>query len=302
MTRDCRQARCKREVDAVAELLAQLPGPSARPVSTKPRLFSSASEAALRGSTSAVSASTGKLAKTCGDHRLERLARQAAAPIIRVEDEADLGQPPAARLADHPPLIFHHIIVARARPAPRSSSRSQSRLSSRLGVRRRRPEARRLRHCRGWRGSRPDPRSGRAAAGGARSGSRSRLDPHPLPSRRPAPTRQMSPKSSWTSGAGRVPPSCSTMSGTVLLWPTISAGPRPGADAGDQARRVGGVVDDRRQAEPRGERRRGLAGAPEIADEDRPRRDRRANQAASSGRAALPLRQSDRDPARRPGC
>lgn len=49
-----------------------------------------------------------------------------------------------------------------------------------------------------------------------------------------------SPKSGWESGAGLGPPSCSTMSGTVLLWATITTGQgrdrtratRPGVSAG----------------------------------------------------------------------
>src|SRR5436305_4288182 len=38
----------------------------------------------------------------------------------------------------------------------------------------------------------------------------------------PGATRQTSPKSSWPSGAGRSPPSAAMISGTVLLWLTIS--------------------------------------------------------------------------------
>ena len=44
-----------------------------------------------------------------------------------------------------------------------------------------------------------------------------------------------------------------------------------GADAGEEGGRVGGIVDDRGEVEPLGERRGGLAGAAEIADIDRDR-------------------------------
>ena len=47
---------------------------------------------------------------------------------------------------------------------------------------------------------------------------------------------------------------------------------RPGTDACHQGRRVGGIVDDRRQPQPFCQRRRGLAGLPVVGDIDDCRR------------------------------
>ncbi len=77
------------------------------------------------------------------DHRLQRFSRQALAPEGRMQDVADLGQPPAAGLADGAALELDDEVVADL------LGRLDHRLDEpagllQAGMRRRRPVAHRL--------------------------------------------------------------------------------------------------------------------------------------------------------------